>query len=264
MPLNWKWRLVVALVGVALWCHPGVAAKIEHFKDTEGTLHITNAGEPEAAKPGAAAAPGATAVPAPSPQTSPSGSPPPPLPSPSVNHSAEPELAPRRARGSVRAARRAIGRPGHPGPNRPPAPAAPVSEEGSRPLSGRWWGAYWPVEHPGLGPIRPARRGLADECPNHQPERMGSHRTLRRDLHPLFKGKPLFAPEAGRRAGPYGHGRSRRPGRLSSPGGGPGGQGLPGARRRRTRSWNISIRSIGPAAPCPAWWAIWSRRTWTW
>lgn len=111
MPLNWKWRLVVALVGVALWCHPGVAAKIEHFKDTEGTLHITNAGDPEAAKPGAAAAPGATAVPGPSPQTFPS----PPLPSPSVNHSAEPEIAPQE------------------GAPPPVAPSAPPEEQSAAP-----------------------------------------------------------------------------------------------------------------------------------
>jgi len=50
MRVNWKWRLAVALLGLALMNPPGVAAKIKHFKDDQGTLHINNAGEAEAGK----------------------------------------------------------------------------------------------------------------------------------------------------------------------------------------------------------------------
>ena len=55
MLLGWKWRLALVLVGVALWSHPGVAGKIDRFTDTDGTLHITNKGAEEPAKPGGAA-----------------------------------------------------------------------------------------------------------------------------------------------------------------------------------------------------------------
>ncbi|MCX5892383.1 MAG: hypothetical protein NTW80_05305 [Deltaproteobacteria bacterium] len=52
MPLSGKWRLVLALVGVVLWSQPGVNAKIEHFTDKEGTVHISNnAAEAEPGKP---------------------------------------------------------------------------------------------------------------------------------------------------------------------------------------------------------------------
>jgi outer membrane biosynthesis protein TonB len=79
MPLSWRWRLVVALLGIALMSPSGAAAKIERFKDKEGTLHISNTGEVPV-KPGGATAPNQpstpTATPAPPPQ------PIPPLPRP--------------------------------------------------------------------------------------------------------------------------------------------------------------------------------------
>jgi len=52
MPVKWKWRLVVALLGVGLMSHPGEAAKIQHFKDDQGTLHICNADEAAPGKAG--------------------------------------------------------------------------------------------------------------------------------------------------------------------------------------------------------------------
>lgn len=73
MPVSWKWRLVVALAGIALFLsHSGVAtAKIERFKDKEGTLHISNTGEVPV-KPGGATTPNPpstpTTAPAPPPQ----------------------------------------------------------------------------------------------------------------------------------------------------------------------------------------------------
>lgn len=40
-----KWRIALLLIMVAWWTmSPAAAAKIEHFKDTAGTLHITNVG----------------------------------------------------------------------------------------------------------------------------------------------------------------------------------------------------------------------------
>jgi len=74
MLVSWRWRLVVALVGIVLFLSPsGVAAKIERFKDSEGTLHISNAGE-EPVKPGGATTP--------SPPSLPPGAAPAPLPRP--------------------------------------------------------------------------------------------------------------------------------------------------------------------------------------
>jgi hypothetical protein len=77
MLVSWRWRLVVAVVGLVLFLSPsGVAAKIERFKDNEGTLHISNTGE-EPVKPG-----GATTPKLPSPPTPPQPMPPAPLPRP--------------------------------------------------------------------------------------------------------------------------------------------------------------------------------------
>jgi len=50
MLVGWKWRLALALVGVALWSHPGVAGKIDRFTDKDGTLHITNKEAEESVK----------------------------------------------------------------------------------------------------------------------------------------------------------------------------------------------------------------------
>ena len=50
MPVNLRWRLAVALLGLALINPPEVAAKINHFKDDQGTLHISNDREAEAGK----------------------------------------------------------------------------------------------------------------------------------------------------------------------------------------------------------------------
>ncbi len=80
MILRWKWRLGAALLGVTLWSYPVAAAKIERFKDTEGTLHIHNEGE-EAAKPGGAATPNTPAAPQPLPPP-PVAPPMPPPPAP--------------------------------------------------------------------------------------------------------------------------------------------------------------------------------------
>ncbi len=74
MPLSWKWRLALALIGVALLNHPGFAAKIERFKDKEGTLHISNSGEADPGKPGAA--PNSSPTPAAPVQTFPQAEPP--------------------------------------------------------------------------------------------------------------------------------------------------------------------------------------------
>ncbi len=79
MPLSWKWRLALAVLGVVLWSHPGSAAKIERFKDSEGTLHISNSGEAEPAKPGEAVTPRVTPV-APPPAAVPPAPPPAPVP----------------------------------------------------------------------------------------------------------------------------------------------------------------------------------------
>ena len=57
MPINLRRCLAVALLGVALWSHPGVAAKIDRFQDDQGTLHITNHGETPADKSGTGAKP---------------------------------------------------------------------------------------------------------------------------------------------------------------------------------------------------------------
>jgi len=77
MPVSWRWRLGVALVGVALLSPSGVAAKIDRFHDKEGTLHISNTGE-EPVK-GGAAAPMPPGTPPPLPRPVP---PPPPQPPP--------------------------------------------------------------------------------------------------------------------------------------------------------------------------------------
>ncbi len=76
MLVSWRWRLGVALVGVALLSPSGAAAKIDRFHDKEGTLHISNTGE-EPVK-GGAAAPMPPGTPAPAPQAAP----PAPLPLP--------------------------------------------------------------------------------------------------------------------------------------------------------------------------------------
>ncbi len=82
MPVSWKRRLVAALLGLALLSPAGAAAKIERFKDPEGTLHISNAGE-EPVKPGGVTAPATPAAPGPAPQPLPHpGSPPATLPAP--------------------------------------------------------------------------------------------------------------------------------------------------------------------------------------
>jgi hypothetical protein len=53
--MKWKWRVPLILLTLAWWSlSPAAAAKIGHFKDTEGTLHITNVGPEDQAKPGAA------------------------------------------------------------------------------------------------------------------------------------------------------------------------------------------------------------------
>ena len=57
MLVGWKWRLALALVGVALWSHPGVAAKIDRFTDKDGTLHISNKEAEEPIKTGPVAHP---------------------------------------------------------------------------------------------------------------------------------------------------------------------------------------------------------------
>lgn len=84
MPVSWRWRLVVALVGIVLFLSPsGVAAKIERFKDKEGTLHISNTGDLPV-KPGGATTPSPPSTPtptaAPAPLPLPRPVPPPPMP----------------------------------------------------------------------------------------------------------------------------------------------------------------------------------------
>lgn len=82
MPVSWRWRLVVALVGIALFLgHSGVAAKIERFKDKEGTLHISNTGELPI-KPGGATTPNSASTPAPTPAPTAAPAPQPTPPAP--------------------------------------------------------------------------------------------------------------------------------------------------------------------------------------
>ncbi len=82
MPVSWRWRLGVALVGLVLLSHSGAAAKIDRFKDKEGNLHITNVGE-EPVKKGGVTTPTPSATPTPSPTPAPTAAPaPPPLPRP--------------------------------------------------------------------------------------------------------------------------------------------------------------------------------------
>jgi hypothetical protein len=62
--MKWKWRVPLILLTLAWWSlSPAAAAKIEHFKDTQGTLHITNVGPEDQVKSGAA--PAAKVSPAP-------------------------------------------------------------------------------------------------------------------------------------------------------------------------------------------------------
>jgi len=62
--MKWRWRVSLFLLTLAWWSFSSAAAaKIEHFKDTQGTLHITNVGPENQAKPGAA--PAAKVAPAP-------------------------------------------------------------------------------------------------------------------------------------------------------------------------------------------------------
>ncbi len=62
--MKWRWRVPLFLLTLAWWSlSPAAAAKIEHFKDTQGTLHITNVGPENQAKSGAA--PAAKVSPAP-------------------------------------------------------------------------------------------------------------------------------------------------------------------------------------------------------
>jgi len=94
MPVSWRWRLVVALVGMALFLSPaGVAAKIERSKDNEGTLHISNTAEVPV-KPGGATTPAPTATPAPAPRPVPPPLPVPPPPEEVAPPPGDPETAP--------------------------------------------------------------------------------------------------------------------------------------------------------------------------
>ena len=110
MPVSGKWTLIAAFVGVAWLSQPVWAAKIERFKDNEGTLHISNMGEavqikpggvpaPPPAAPGAApGAPGVTPAQPPAPPGGPVGQPqafpPPPVPPPPVPQAAPPPPGP--------------------------------------------------------------------------------------------------------------------------------------------------------------------------
>ena len=92
MLVSWKWRLVVALVGMALFLSPsGVAAKIERSTDKEGTLHISNTGE-EPVKPGGATTPKLPSPPPP--QPNPPAPQPMPAPPPGDPGSSPPVMEP--------------------------------------------------------------------------------------------------------------------------------------------------------------------------
>jgi len=55
--MKWRWRVPLFLLTLAWWSlSPAAAAKIKHFKDTQGTLHITNLEAEGQAKPGTAPA----------------------------------------------------------------------------------------------------------------------------------------------------------------------------------------------------------------
>jgi hypothetical protein len=74
--MKWKWRVPLILLTLAWWSlSPAAASKIKHFKDTQGTLHITNLESEDQAKPGTA--PAAKVAPAPG---LPAPGVPPPLP----------------------------------------------------------------------------------------------------------------------------------------------------------------------------------------
>ena len=62
--MKWRWRVPLFLLTLAWWSlSPAAEAKIEHFKDPQGTLHITNVGPEDQAKPGTAPAPKASPAP---------------------------------------------------------------------------------------------------------------------------------------------------------------------------------------------------------
>lgn len=151
MPVNWRWRFVVALVGIALfWGHSGVAAKIERFKDNEGTLHISNTGEaPD--KPGGATTPNLPSAPtaqpmppgprpvpippppepvAPPPSVDPGAAPPVMEPEPNQQQFEPPAEQPVSQAGNDQAGRRAQAEPdaglGHPETAQPPVREIPV------------------------------------------------------------------------------------------------------------------------------------------
>jgi len=75
MRRSWQGGLVLGLI-MAFWSHPGMSAKIERYTDSEGTVHITNAGEAEPGKPGTPAPPTPIGT-LPPQQIFPSGPPPP-------------------------------------------------------------------------------------------------------------------------------------------------------------------------------------------
>jgi len=56
--VNRKWRFVLVLLTLTWWgAAPAAADKVKHFKDDQGTLHITNIKPEDQGKPGAESTP---------------------------------------------------------------------------------------------------------------------------------------------------------------------------------------------------------------
>jgi hypothetical protein len=78
-PMNRKWRLILILLLTAWWVPALVAdAKINQFKDDQGTVHITNLKPEEEAKPAPPAGPGPIQLHIPGAKSPEASAPPPP------------------------------------------------------------------------------------------------------------------------------------------------------------------------------------------
>lgn len=58
VPVKMRWSLIFAFIGMVFWSPPGISAKIEHFTDKEGRVHISNESQAAPEKPGEVQTPG--------------------------------------------------------------------------------------------------------------------------------------------------------------------------------------------------------------
>lgn len=157
--MKWKWRVLVILLTLAGWSWSPAAAKIKHFKDTEGTLHITNLEAEDQAKSGAA--PAAKVTPAP-------GVPPPGVPLLGVLPHLPPATPPQIPRS-------AAAPPAEEPPETPQKPEVQPDNEqpqenGEKPVSHFGGDTGSPLDRLALGFfMQRQERGSRDEFPAHQP-----------------------------------------------------------------------------------------------